>query len=219
MSHKSLRTALIFWLAGVGYSVVYLVKPVEGLGYLVRIAFFHIPVAWVAVLAFLVSAVTAGLFLKTRQMKYDGISGRSAKLGLVFCLLATISGAIFAKYTWGAYWNWDPRQTTIVLLLLIYGAYLTLRSAVADEERCAVVAAVYAILAFVTVPFLVFIIPRVYFSLHPEPVLNSSGLVDMDPLMVYVLLAAVAGCTAVYGLLLASTGNEQAISCGKRLEK
>lgn len=203
MDSKRFDAILAVCLAGVVYAVFYLVPPAEGLGYLVRMAFFHIPVAWVSVLAFLVSAVTAVQYLRTRSLTFDSISACSAKLGLIFCLLATVSGAVFAKLTWGAYWNWDPRQTTVFILLLIYGAYLALRAAIEEEERRAAIAAVYALLSFLTVPFLVFIIPRMYFSLHPEPVLNSAGKVDMDPIMLVVLLAAVGACTALYGLLLA----------------
>ncbi|WP_169716831.1 cytochrome c biogenesis protein [Sporomusa acidovorans] len=210
---------IALWISGVIYAVFYLVPPAEGMGYLVRIAFFHIPVAWVSVLAFLVSAVAAGQYLRTRQLKFDWISACSAKLGLVFCLLATVSGAVFAKLTWGAYWNWDPRQTTIFILLLLYGAYLALRSAIEEEDRRAAVAAVYALLSFLTVPFLVFVIPRMYFSLHPETVLNSSGKVDMEPLMLYVLLAAVVGCTALYGLLLARNIAEKTGPTGKGLDR
>ncbi|MBP2635429.1 MAG: cytochrome c assembly protein [Firmicutes bacterium] len=212
---RKAASLLTIWLAGVILAVVYLIPPAEGLGYFVRIAFFHIPVAWVSVLAFLVSAAAAGLHLRTREYKYDCMSACSAQLGVCFCLLATISGAVFAKLTWGAYWNWDPRQTTVFVLLLIYGAYLALRSAIEDEERRAAISAVYALLSFLTVPFLVFIIPRMYFSLHPEPVLNSAGKVAMEPVMLYVLLAAVGGVTALYCLLL----SQSVAKAGERPEK
>jgi len=189
---------LAVWIGAVIWAVFYLVPPAEGLGYFVRIAFFHIPVAWVSILAFLLAAWWAIQYLKTRDVIYDRRSAQSAKLGLIFCLLATVSGAVFAKLTWGAYWNWDPRQTTIFVLLLLYGAYLALRAAVEDEEQRAKLSAVYALLSFLTVPFLVFIIPRFYFSLHPDPVLNSAGTIQMDPIMLYVLIAALTGCTGLF---------------------
>ncbi|XER07538.1 Cytochrome c biogenesis protein CcsA [Sporomusa rhizae] len=219
MNRKTMAVVSAVWLMGVIYSVFYLVPPAAGLGYLVRIAFFHIPVAWVSVLAFLVSAAAAGQYLRTRQLRYDWVSACSARLGLSFCLLATVSGAMFAKLTWGAYWNWDPRQTTIFILFLIYGAYMALRSAIEEEERRAVVAAVYALLSFLTVPFLVFIIPRMYFSLHPEPLLNSGGKMQMEPVMLYVLAAAIALCTALYGMLLAGSVMEKTIATKKGLDE
>lgn len=196
------KYGLMLWTIGVVYAVFYQVPPAEGLGYLVRIAFFHIPVAWVSVLAFLLAAASAVRYLQTREIKYDWWSSSAAALGLVFCLLATVSGAVFAKLTWGAYWNWDPRQTTIFILLLIYGAYQALRSAIDDKEERARIAAVYALLSAITVPFLVFIVPRYYFSLHPEPVINSAGHLQMESIMLYVLLAALGACTLLFWHLL-----------------
>lgn len=193
-----MKMTLSLWIIGVVYAVFYVVPPVAGLGYLVRIAFFHIPVAWVAVLAFFLSAGWSIQYLRTRELQYDRKSSVAAILGLLFCLLATISGAIFAKLTWGAYWNWDPRQTTIFILLLIYGAYLVLRASIQDEEQRAKISAVYALLSSLTVPFLVFIIPRFYFSLHPEPVLNQTGKLEVDVVMLYVLLAAVGASTVLF---------------------
>ena len=196
-----LAVLVVLTLAVIG-AVFFAVPPAEGLGYYVRIAFFHIPVAWVAVLAFLVSAFYGAKYLKEPKDLYDRYSANSAGLGLVFVMLATFSGAVFSKLTWGAYWNWDPRQTTIFVLLLIYGAYLTLRAAMPDKKRRARVSAVYALLSFLTVPFLVFIIPRLYFSLHPSPVINGSGHIDMDPVMLWTLIAAVADMTGIYCYLL-----------------
>lgn len=187
---------------GVLYAVFFLVPPAQGLDGNVRIAFFHIPVAWVSVLAFVLSAFWAFRYLKTRQLEYDQKSATAVGLGLVFCLLATVSGAVFAKITWGAYWNWDPRQTTIFILLLIYGASLALRSAIEDPEQKAIVSAIYSLLAFLTMPFLVFVIPRYYFSLHPSPVINGTGKIDMDITMLSVLIAAVVVSTAVFWQLL-----------------
>lgn len=195
----------IVWGAGFFlylYAVFYLVPPAEGLGELVRIAFFHIPVAWISVLAFLLSACWGAKYLQKRDLAYDRKSAVAAGLGLFFCILATFSGAVFAKLTWGAYWNWDPRQTTIFVLLLIYGAYISLRQAVEDEEQRAKVSAIYGLLSFLTVPFLVFIIPRFYFSLHPSPLINGSGTFQMDAVMVSVLLYSLLFSTAVFGKIL-----------------
>ena len=177
--------------------VFFVVPPAEGLGYYVRLAFLHIPVAWVAVLAFLISAYEGGRFLRSGEFVADAKSAAAAQLGFIFVILATVSGAVFSKLTWGAYWNWDPRQTTIFVLLLIYGAYLTLRGAMPAGRRRAKVAAVYALFSFLTVPFLVFIIPRLYFSLHPSPLLNGSGLA-MDTIMLAVLMAALADVTGIF---------------------
>ena len=191
--------------------VFFVVPPAEGLGNYVRIIFVHIPCAWVSVLAFLVAAGYAvrvlrggrdGAAAPAALAHADHLSARSAALGLAFTAVATVTGAIFSRLTWGAFWNWDPRQTTILCLLLIYAAYLALRSVTADPERRARVSAVYALFSFLAVPFLVFVIPRFYFSLHPEPMLNAAGHVDMDPIMLLVLLLALADVTLIYFALL-----------------
>jgi heme exporter protein C len=193
---------LATWTIGTVAAIFFIVPPVEGLGYLARIAFFHIPVAWVSVFAFTLSAWWAFWFLRTQDSIYDWRSASAAALGMLFCLLATLSGAVFAKLTWGAYWNWDPRQTSIFILLLIYGAYLALRASIHDTERRAKTAAVYALFSFLNVPFLVFIIPRYYFSLHPEPVVNAAGKLEMEWVILYVLAAAVVTATGIFWRLL-----------------
>ena len=184
-------------LASLG-AVFFIVPPAEGLGNYVRIAFFHIPTAWVAVVAFLGAAYWGARYLKTRELRYDAKSARSAILGLIFTLMATVSGAVFSKLTWGAYWNWDPRQTTIFVLLLIYAAYVTLRMTMRDERARASSSAVYALFSFIAVPFLVFVLPRMFFSLHPSPVLNETGRIDMDAVMLGTLVLALIDMTLIY---------------------
>ena len=184
------------------YAVFFLAPPAEGLGNYVRIAFFHIPCAWVSVIAFFCAAYWGMRYLKTRELRFDDKSARSAVLGLVFTLLATGSGAVFSKLTWGAYWNWDPRQTTIFVLLLIYGAYMTLRMTMRDERARASSAAVYALFSFIAVPFLVFILPRMFFSLHPSPVINEAGRLDMDAVMLGTLLLSLLDVTLIYVWLM-----------------
>ena len=184
-------------LASLG-AVFFIVPPAEGLGNYVRIAFFHIPTAWVAVVAFFGAAYWGARYLKTRELRYDAKSARSAILGLIFTLMATVSGAVFSKLTWGAYWNWDPRQTTIFVLLLIYAAYVTLRMTMRDERARASSSAVYALFSFIAVPFLVFILPRMFFSLHPSPVLNETGRIDMDAVMLGTLVLSLIDMTLIY---------------------
>ena len=187
----------VLTLASLG-AVFFIVPPAEGLGNYVRIAFFHIPTAWVAVVAFIGAAYWGARYLKTRELRYDAKSARSAILGLIFTLMATVSGAVFSKLTWGAYWNWDPRQTTIFVLLLIYAAYVTLRMTMRDERARASSSAVYALFSFIAVPFLVFIRPRMFFSLHPSPVLNETGRIDMDAVMLGTLVLSLIDMTLIY---------------------
>jgi heme exporter protein C len=168
-----------------------------------RIIYFHIPAAWVSVVAFGVAAWEGGRYLRTRDPGADDRSAAAARLGLVFCALTTITGMLFAKAMWGEYWNWDPRQVTIFFLLLLYAAYLTLRTAIDDEERRARLSAVYVLLAFVAVPFLIFVLPRLsVFTLHPEPILNRAGKLEMHPRMFGVFLSATGAFLVLFFWLL-----------------
>jgi heme exporter protein C len=140
---------------------------IPGLEEKARIIFFHVPTAWLSVIAFLTSMWYAIQYLRTKDRMNDEKSAAAAGLGLLFTVLATVTGAVWAKFNWGSYWNWDPRETSIFVLLLIYGAYFSLRSAIEVEEKRATLSSVYSIIAAVTVPFFVFIMPRIMSGLHP----------------------------------------------------
>jgi heme exporter protein C len=163
-----------------------------------RIMFFHVPTAWLSALAFVMSMVYGIQYLRKKKIEDDIKSSSAAALGFLFCFLATATGAIWAKFSWGTFWNWDPRQTSIFVLLLIYGAYFALRSAIEVEEKRAALAAVYSILAAVTMPFFMFIMPRILASLHPEPILNTQGKVHMNTTMLIVFISSLAGFTGLF---------------------
>ena len=177
--------------------------PAEGLGEASRVIFFHIPAAWVAVLSFFISMLMSIKYLRSSSRHDDHSATAAAELGLVFTVVATITGSIFANLMWGSPWNWDPRETTIFVLLLIYLAYFALRSAVDDEQRRGRLAAVYAIIAFLTVPFLVFVLPRVLGGLHPDPVISSSGKLSlkMSPRILQVFLTSLLAFTGLFALM------------------
>ncbi len=140
-----------------------------------RNIFFHVPTAWTTVVAFLVSMVYGIQYLRTRKMEYDIKSVSSAGLGFMFCILATVTGSIWAKFNWGSFWNWDPRETSIFVLLLIYGAYFALRSSLENEETRAKLSAVYSLIAGLTSPFFIFIMPRMMSGLHPGAKGDAGG--------------------------------------------
>lgn len=176
---------------------------IPGLEDKARILFFHVPMSWTAVIAFLVSVLYAVRYLSRRNTDDDLKSASSAGLGLLFCVLATATGSLWAKFNWGSFWNWDPRETSIFVLLLIYGAYFALRSAIDVEEKRALLSAAYAIIAGATAPFFVFVMPRIVASLHPEPIVNAEGKIHMNPAMLVVFLCSLAGFTALYFWMMA----------------
>ena len=168
-----------------------------------RIIFFHVPMSWTTLVAFFASMVYGIMYLKTKKMDYDLRSVSAAGLGTMFCILATVTGSIWAKFNWGSFWNWDPRETSIFVLLLIYGAYFALRSAIEVEEKRATLSAVYAIIAGVTAPFFIFVMPRIMTGLHPGAKGDESGStpvaqLHMPPNMRIVFFASIIGFTILY---------------------
>ena len=177
--------------------------PQKQIGEASRIFYFHIPQAWLCVVAFAMSAFYSARFLKNRKLIDDDYALDTARLCFIFCLLATITGSIFAKVTWGAFWNWDPRQTSIFILLLIYGAFFALRSAVEDEDRRATLSAVYSIFAFVTVPFLIFVVPRMVTSLHPtDAVIDENLKFTMGVQVRSIFFSSLAAFSVLYFWML-----------------
>lgn len=160
-------------IAGIAFPIVerpsswYQFPFIPGLGENAKIIFFHVPTAWITVIAFLMSSIYSFKYLKNKNLDDDAKAYVANQLGIIFCILATVTGAVWAKFAWGAFWSWDPRQTSIFALLLIYGAWFALRSSIESEEKRATLSSVYSLIAFVTVPFFIFIMPRIMTGLHP----------------------------------------------------
>jgi heme exporter protein C len=160
-------------VAGIAFPIVdepeawYEFPYIAGLGENAKIIFFHVPTAWLAGISFLMATFFGIRYLKTKDLVHDTKSLVSLQIGMVFVLLATITGSVWAKFAWGSFWHWDPRETSVFALLLIYGALFALRSAIENDEKKASLSAVYSIIAFLTVPFFIFIMPRIMVGLHP----------------------------------------------------
>jgi heme exporter protein C len=105
------------------YAAYVWIPPEATMGDLYRIVYLHVPVAWVCYLAFALSLVASIAFLTKRKHAYDRVAEVSAILGLVYGAIALVSGSIWAKAAWGSYWNWDPRETTTLILWIAYAGY------------------------------------------------------------------------------------------------
>jgi heme exporter protein C len=178
---KVLKFLLLPYMAAIIVGAFLWPAPAQGfIGESSRIVFFHVPCAWTSALAFLIAAGYSAAYLARRNPLHDDIAAGAVRLGLLFAVLALVTGALFAKIMWGAYWNWDPRESSFLLLIFLYAAYLFLRAAVEDPERRARKSAAYALFAAVLMPFLFFVAPRVTSSLHPQTVINPQGKILMD---------------------------------------
>lgn len=175
---------------------------IPGLEEKAKIIFFHVPTAWLAVIAFLMAMVYGVRYLRNKNLDEDAKSNAALQLGFIFAVLATVTGSIWAKFTWGAFWHWDPRETSIFVLLLIYGSLFALRSAIENEDKRARLSAVYSIFAFLTVPFFVFIMPRIMVGLHPGSAndTNAGPVIDfqMNSNMQLVFYLSLIAFTILY---------------------
>ncbi len=182
--------------------------PEATMGDLYRILYIHLPAAWVCYLAFTISMVSSVLYLRRREPRYDTFAEVSAVLGLLFGAVALVTGSIWAESAWGTYWNWDPRETTTLVLWVAYLGYLTLKLSLENEERRAVVGSVYNILAFVTVPLSYFSL-QLLPTLHPQ-VVSGSGIA-LTPPMILALALNVVSATVLFAYLLGAASTVQAL--------
>jgi len=194
-----MKILIFLWIVIICYLSFLFSPPAAGfIGESSRIVFFHVPVAWLTVLSFLVAMIQAIRFLKTRDPIYDLKSAVACRQGFLFAILATVTGSVFARVMWQSFWNWDPRETSITVLLFIYAAYLVLRASIEDPQRRAVLSSVYATFSFVPALFLIFIVPRVYYSLHPDTLINVQGKIQMYGRILFTFVFSLGGFTALY---------------------
>jgi len=151
-----------------------------------RIIIWHVPMAILSMVWFAAAAFYSGRYL-LRQSEFDDTrASKAAEIGLLLTVVATVTGAIFAKMQWGGgfrspwymgYWQWDPKQTAIVIVILIFMAYFGLRMSIEDTRTRARLSAVYAILGFVSVPVFYYAVPHMLNilgpSVHPQQVITK----------------------------------------------
>lgn len=167
--------------------------------YAQRIIYHHISTAWVGFLAFFVTFVGGVLYLRTQNRKWDILALSSAEIGTVFMLGVLVSGSIWAKPAWGVWWVWDERLTISLIQFLVYVGYLMLRSSVEDPARRARFAAVYGIVAFISVP-INFIAIRMWRTQHPLMFGSSGG--GLGPNMMFAFFFSLATFTIWYVALM-----------------
>jgi heme exporter protein C len=209
---KRLRDSILFGLGlalmiAALYMVFIYVPTEEHSGIIQRIFYFHVPVAWVAFLAFFITFIFSILYLWKRETKWDAIAHASAEVGVLFTTLVLITGPIWAKPVWGIWWTWDARLTTSLVLWLIYIAYLLVRSFATESARGARYGAVVGIVGFIDVP-VVFIAVSLWRTQHPTAIVFEGGLTTP---MLMTLIVCVAAFTVLYVLLTIQSANLKAM--------
>jgi heme exporter protein C len=162
-----------------------------------RIMYLHVPSVWVAYLAFAIVLVASITYLIRRAEAADRLAHASAEVGVLFTGLTIATGSIWGKPTWGTWWTWDARLTSVSILLVMYVGYLLLRGMIEDRERGARFAAVLGIVAAFNIPLVHF---SVYWwrTLHQPPSLMKPGPATMPGIIVAALLVNFAAFTLLY---------------------
>jgi len=157
----------------------------------IRNLYFHVPM-WMAMLTvFVISVFYSIRYLATQDEKFDLIAVECVNTGMLFYALGLLTGMIWAKYTWGAFWSGDPKQNSAAIAFLLYCAYLVLRNSIDEEQKRAKISAIYNIFAFPIMIVLIFVLPRMTNSLHPGSGGNPGfNKYDLDSRMRLVLYPA-----------------------------
>jgi heme exporter protein C len=187
-------------IAGVLLAFLYAPIDASTMGFSQKIFYYHAPIAETALLAYGIAFVAAILYLRSNDLKWDRLGYCAVRLGLLFSLLVMATGMVWGKAAWDAWWAWEPRLTTFLIVCFLYAAYFVLRQVAEEDSRRATFAAVFAIIAFVDVPITFFATRYMPEGLHPV-VITSSGS-GMEGSMFLSFMISMAGMTLLMVALL-----------------
>jgi heme exporter protein C len=201
-----LLTWFTIFVFGVALYLTLVYAPREAvMGDVKRVFYFHVAAGWVGALAFLVTAAAGTLYLLKGDLKWDYVGLSSVEIGVVFTFINIVTGSIWARPIWNTWWTWDPRLVTATIMMLAYLAYLLLRQGIDDPDRRARFAAIYGIIAFISVP-LTFLSIRLFRTIHPVVVGSgdptAEGAFDMTGDMRVAFFFSIFTFTFVYITLL-----------------
>lgn len=186
----------------VSFWMIFYYAPTErSMGIVQRIFYVHVPSAWVAFLAFGIVALCSVGYLWLRDDRLDAISVSAAELGMVFTTIVLVTGPLWGKIAWGAWWVWEPRLTLTLLLWFIYLGYFVLRGATESPERGKRFAAVLGIVGAVDIP-LIHVSVNWFRSQHPQPVILRPEGPSAAPEIVHTLLVSLLAFTLLFFALL-----------------
>ena len=193
-----LAAAALLWT----FWMIFFYVPTEvTMGVVQRIFYVHVPSAWVGFMAFGVVALCSLGYLWLRDDRLDAIAVSAAELGVVFTTVVLLTGPLWGKIAWGAWWVWEPRLTLTLLLWFIYVGYFMLRNATENPEKGKRFAAVLGVIGAVDIP-LIHISVNWFRSQHPQPVILRPEGPTADPEIVQTLLMSLLAFTLAFVALL-----------------
>lgn len=169
-------------------------------GLTVRIMFIHIPAAWLAMFVYACLAIASFLALVFRHTVADAAAQAAAPLGAAFTAMALVTGALWGRPMWGAYWVWDARLTSVLVLFLLYVAYIALRASMDDEAKAARAAAILALVGVVNLPIIHFSV-QWWNTLHQGASVFRRGGSALAPVYLWPVLLLALAYTAAFGSL------------------
>ncbi len=167
----------------------------------VRIMYVHVPAAWMALGAYTHMVIASVIGYVWRHQLADMAAKVAAPIGLVFCLLALLTGAIWGKITWGVWWDWDARMTSVLVLAFIYAGYIVLWRAIENQAQAARFAALLCFIGAINVPIIKFSV-EFWGSLHQKATVITEEGAKMPPEMLWPLMLMALGYTALFGFFV-----------------
>ncbi|HYK00344.1 MAG TPA: cytochrome c biogenesis protein CcsA [Thermoanaerobaculia bacterium] len=158
--------AVVLFITGSYYGLA-VAPPEQFMGEVQRIMYVHVPTAWGAMLVLTWAFVCAVAWLLSEKWQWDHRLEAAIEMSVVLCFLLSVQGAIWAKPTWGVWWDWDPRLTTVAILLMAFLGIAALRRFVEDPTRRATWSAVATVIGFVDVPIVYYSV-KWWNSLHQQ---------------------------------------------------
>lgn len=199
MITRLLGLASAVLVAASTYGIFYVARPDRVQGDAARIVYFHVPLAWVAFLAFFVVFVAGVAYLRTRNAVWDWLGRASAEVGVVFTTVVLITGSIWGYPIWGTWWTWDPKLTTTLILWFLYLGYLMVR-AYAEPPHGPAYAAILGVVGFVDVP-IVYLSSYWWRTLHPQPAIGPLAQAQPSGSIVALLMLSLVAYTALFAFM------------------
>ncbi len=187
---SSLAAILIIYGLTLGFAT----PPDYQQGQTVKIMFIHVPAAWLSMMAYGLIAVSSFGLLVFRHPLADVSAKAAAPIGAVFTLIALVTGSLWGKPTWGTYWQWDARMTSVLILLFLYLGLMALRSSIEDETLASKLTAVLALTGIVILPVIKFSVSW-WNTLHQPAGVMKGGL---DPVFLKPLLISAIGFSLLF---------------------
>lgn len=170
-------------------------------GSTVRIMYVHVPAAWMGLFAYTAMAVASAVALIWKHPLADLAAKASAPVGAAFTFICLVTGALWGKPMWGAWWVWDARLTSMLILLFLYLGYMALHNAFDDPQRGQKAAAVLALVGFVNVPIIKFSVDW-WNTLHQPASVVKMGGPAIDPSMLWPLLTMALAFKGYYVIVV-----------------